>query len=171
MGKRGESSGALGAPEESGRRADRTAGRQVRPAVRLLLTTLLQVKAARAVNTLVRRATQRSLVIEWGVQQGMYVTGSQSPYEFLQKARSLNTTAVSARVRQDVLLLAGAQDHYVPLHQFYDQIKTLRNVRSLTARLFTRAEHAQIHCQIGNLGLALQVIVEWLDAMTHAPAT
>lgn len=134
--------------------------RQVPPAVRLLLTALVKSHAAPAVNTLVRRATQRNLVIEWGVQQGMYITGSRSPYEFLQKARSLNTTAVSARVQQDVLLLAGAQDHYVPLHQFYDQIKTLRQVRSLTARLFTRAEHAQNHCQIGNLGLALQVIVE-----------
>ena len=60
--------------------------------------------------------------------------------------------------------MAGEEDHYVPLHQFHDQIKTLTNVRSLTARLFTRAEHAQNHCQIGNLALSLQVIVGWLDA-------
>jgi predicted DNA-binding ribbon-helix-helix protein len=64
--------------------------------------------------------------------------------------------------------MAGAEDHYVPLHQFYDQIKTLRNARSLTARLFTRAEQAQNHCQIGNLALSLQVIVGWLDAMMRA---
>jgi hypothetical protein len=101
----------------------------------------------------------------WMIRQGMHVTGSRSPYEFLQKVRSLRTAAISARVTQDVLLMAGEQDHYVPLHQFYDQIKTLRNVRSLTARLFTRAEQAQNHCQIGNLALALQVIVGWLDAM------
>ena len=142
--------------------------RQVRPVVRFMLTALLKVNAARAVNTLVRRATKRSLVIEWGVQQGMHVTGSRSPYEFLQKVRWLRTTAVSARVTQDVLLLAGEQDHYVPLHQYYDQIKTLRNARSLTARLFTRAEQAQNHCQIGNLALSLQVIVGWLDAMMLA---
>lgn len=142
--------------------------RQVSPVVRLMLTALLKVNAARAVNTLVRRATKRSLVIEWGVQQGMHVTGSRSPYEFLQKVRWLRTTAVSARVTQDVLLMAGAEDHYVPLHQFYDQTETLRNVRSLTARLFTRAEQAQNHCQIGNLALSLQVVVGWLDATTLA---
>jgi len=142
--------------------------RQVSPVVRVMLTALLKVNAARAVNTLVRRAMKRSLVIEWGVQQGMHVTGSRSPYEFLQKVRSLRTTAVSARVTQDVLLLAGEQDHYVPLHQFYDQNKTLKNVRSLTARLFTRAEQAHNHCQIGNLALSLKVIVGWLDAMRHA---
>ena len=142
--------------------------RQVSPAARLMLTALLKVNAARAVNTLVRRATQRSLVIEWGLQQGMHVTGSRSPHELLQKVRWLSTTAVSARVTQDVLLMAGEQDHFVPLHQFHDQIKTLRNVRSLTARLFTRAEQAQNHCQIGNLALSLQVIVGWLDAMMQA---
>lgn len=139
--------------------------RQVSPAVRLILTALFKVKAARAVNTLVRRAIRRSLVIEWGIQQGMHVTGSNSPYQFLQKVRWLSTTSASARITQDVLLMAGEQDHYVPLHQFHDQIKALRNVRSLTARLFTRAEQAQNHCQIGNLGLSLQLIVGWLDAM------
>ena len=64
--------------------------------------------------------------------------------------------------------MAAEQDHYVPLRQFHDQMKTLTNVRSLTTRLFTRAEHAQNHCQIGNLGLSLRVIVGWLDAMMHA---
>lgn len=111
---------------------------------------------------------QRSLVMEWGIQQGMHVTGTRSPFEFLQKVRWLTTAAVSARVTQDVLLMAGEQDHYVPLHQFYDQIKALRHVRSLTARLFTRSEHAQNHCQIGNLALSLRVIVGWLDAMMQA---
>lgn len=142
--------------------------RQASPAVRLMLTALLRVNAARAVNTLVRRRARRSMLIEWGIQQGMYVTGSRSPYEFLQKVRSLKTAAVSPRVTQDVLLMAGEQDHYVPLHQFHDQIKTLKNVRSLTARLFTRVEQAENHCQIGNLALSLQVIVGWLDAMMCA---
>ena len=138
--------------------------RQVSPVVRFTLTALLKIHAAPVVSALVRRAMQRSLVIEWGVQQGMHVTRSRSPYEFLRNVRSLRTAAVSARVTQDVLLMAGEEDHYVPLHQFHDQIKTLTNVRSLTARLFTRAEHAQNHCQIGNLALSLQVIVGWLDA-------
>lgn len=142
--------------------------RQAGPAVRLMLGALVRVRAARAVNLLVKRNARRSLVIEWGIQQGMHVTGSRSAFEFLQKVRCLKTAEVSPRVTQDVLLMAGERDHYVPLHQFHDQMKTLENVRSLTARLFTRAEQAQNHCQIGNLGLSLHVIVAWLDAMTRA---
>jgi hypothetical protein len=40
-------------------------------------------------------------------------------------------------------------------------------VRSLTARLFTRAEQAQNHCQVGNLELALDVIVTWIEFTTR----
>jgi hypothetical protein len=38
-----------------------------------------------------------------------------------------------------------------------DQVLTL-------ARVFTEAEQAQNHWQVGNQGLALQVILGWLDA-------
>ena len=61
--------------------------------------------------------------------------------------------------------MAGAEDHYVPVTQFYDQIATLKNVRSLTARLFTSYEQAQNHCQVGNFGLALRTITGWTDSL------
>jgi len=62
-------------------------------------------------------------------------------------------------ILQDVLLLAGQNDHYVPIKQFTDQILTLTNVRSLTARMFTSKETADTHYQIGNLGLAANVML------------
>ena len=43
----------------------------------------------------------------------------------------------------------------------------LNNARSITARLFTRSESAQNHCQVGNYGLALGTIVDWLDGMAQ----
>jgi hypothetical protein len=64
-----------------------------------------------------------------------------------------------------VLLMAGTQDHFVPVHQFSDQIATLTQVRSLTARLFTRFEQAQNHIQVGNIGLSVRVITSWLDGL------
>ena len=65
----------------------------------------------------------------------------------------------------DVLLLAGSADHYVPLRQFYQQARLLKRARSLTGRIFTRHQQAQTHCQIGNLGLTLHVILHWLDGL------
>jgi len=142
--------------------------RQVKPAARMVLKALLAIGAARAVNALVMSAMKRSLVARWGITQGMHVTGSQTPDAFLRKMRRYRTAAISPRVTQHVLLMAGAEDHYVPLHQFSDQIRTLRNARSVTARLFTRHEQAQNHCQIGNIGLSLHVIDDWIDQVSQA---
>ena len=41
----------------------------------------------------------------------------------------------------------------------------MTNARSVTARLFTRQEQGQQHCQIGNLGLQFRVIKDWLEIM------
>ena len=70
-----------------------------------------------------------------------------------------------ASIRQDVLLLAGSEDHYVPMEQWHQQIRMLKNARSIIPRLFTRSESAQNHCQVGNYGPALRTIVNWLDEM------
>jgi repressor of nif and glnA expression len=41
----------------------------------------------------------------------------------------------------------------------------LTAARSITARVFTAEEHAQSHCQVGNLPLAIGVICEWIGSL------
>jgi alpha-beta hydrolase superfamily lysophospholipase len=137
--------------------------RQASPLLRSLLKTQLNLRAATVVNAMVGRAVKRSPVMEWGLHQGMHVTGTLSPYEFFQKIKRFRTADVSSLIKQEVLLMAGSEDHYVPVEQLYGQIEMLSNAQSITARLFTRRESAQNHCQVGNYGLALKTIVNWLD--------
>ena len=144
--------------------------RQTSALQRRLLKVLLRLRAATLVNWMLAGAARRSPVVEWGVQQGMHVTGATSAFAFLEAMSQFRTADVSASIRQDVLLLAGSQDHYVPLEQWYDQIRMLENAHSITARLFSRGESAENHCQVGNSGLALHTIVSWLDARTPANA-
>ena len=139
--------------------------RQTHALLRGLLKVLLRLGAARIVNWMVARVARKSPVVQWGIQQGMHVTGTSSAFEFLQRSKQFQTADVSASIRQDVLLLAGSEDHYVPMEQWHDQIRMLKNARSITARLFTRSESAENHCQVGNYGLALRTIVNWLDEM------
>ena len=139
--------------------------RQTNALLRGLLKVLLGLRAARIVNWMVDRVARRSPVVEWGIQQGMHVTGTSSASEFLQTIKQFQTADVSASITQDVLLLAGSEDHYVPVEQWHNQIAMLKNARSISARLFTRSESAENHCQVGNYGLALRTIVDWLDGM------
>jgi alpha-beta hydrolase superfamily lysophospholipase len=105
------------------------------------------------------------LLAEWAFHQAERVMGVATPAEVLKVMQEYHTIDVSPLVTQDVLLMAGAKDHYVPLHQLGDQLLTLTAARSITARVFTETEQAQNHCQIGNTGLAIQVILDWLDAV------
>jgi pimeloyl-ACP methyl ester carboxylesterase len=143
---------------------DTTLG-QVGTAQRLLLKALLGLRFAPWVNALATRAARRSPIAQWGLDQGMHVTGATSPYGYFRSTQAYVTSDVSALITQDVLLLAGSEDHLVPMSHFYRQIKMLKNTRSMTARLFTKSEQAQSHCQVGNYGLAFKTIVDWLDGL------
>jgi len=43
------------------------------------------------------------------------------------------------------------------------QLKALINARSVTDIVFTKESQAHNHCQIGNIGLALDTMINWLD--------
>ncbi|HBF37662.1 MAG TPA: alpha/beta hydrolase [Firmicutes bacterium] len=119
------------------------------------------------VNAIFEKLMGKSLMLEWAINQGMHITGSQTPYEFLRKMISYNTTEISSLVLQDVLLMAAQEDHYIPLNQFFEQSQTLTNVRSLTTRLFTRKEQAHNHCHMGNIGLSIDVMLNWIQQVEN----
>jgi pimeloyl-ACP methyl ester carboxylesterase len=118
-----------------------------------------------AVDKFFADAMAKSLLLDWMMKLAMHNTGQQTPYASLKHYQKYETASISHLLTQDVLLMAGAEDHYIPVHQLPDQIATLKHVRSLTARLFTRAEQAQNHCQVGNMGLAFRVTIDWMESL------
>ena len=141
-----------------------TVARQIGRGVRIPLRALLTARASRVVNAIADRAVARKPVSEWGLQQGMHVTGTATPYDFMRSTTVMSTRKISDRIRADVLLLAGADDHYVPLSQLARQAGNLTNARSVTTRVFTAAEQASNHCQLGNIGAVSRLIDTWLDS-------
>ena len=113
-------------------------------------------------NRLVNIIRKKSILADWAVSQGLHITGTKMPYEFFQSLASHNLAAVTELLTQDILLLAGEEDHYIPRNQFYRLKASIHNAKSLTCRLFTRAEGGEQHCQIGNHQLATNTISDWL---------
>ncbi len=118
---------------------------------------------ASLVNAAVAAVRKTDLLTDWSIAQGQRVMAAATPADVFKAWRDYRTDDVSPRVPQNVLLMAGAKDHYMPLHMLPDQLMTLTAAHSVTARIFTEAESAQNHCQIGNMGLALTVMLDWLD--------
>jgi len=139
--------------------------RQFPTAAGTAVRTLLGLRAGRFLDALLRRRMQHDLLADWGVAQGEHVLGVRTPHEYLASLTRYVTADVSALVKADVLLLAGAEDHYVPFRQLGDQLNTLTAARSVTARVFTRAEQAQNHVQVGNIALSVRVMLDWLDGL------
>jgi pimeloyl-ACP methyl ester carboxylesterase len=118
-----------------------------------------------AVDKFFAGAMAESLLLDWMMQLALHNTGLRTLHEVMKHYQKYETASISSRLTQDVLLMAGAEDHYIPVHQLPNQIATLTHVRSLTARLFTRAEQAQNHVQVGNMGLAFRVILDWMESL------
>jgi pimeloyl-ACP methyl ester carboxylesterase len=127
-----------------------------------ILTTLTRLRADALLNLLAGVMMKHDLYSRWGIEQGMHVMGCKTPAELFSALRHYELRSISSKLTQDVFVLAGSEDHFVPVQQFHEQLRLLTNARSVTGRLFTRAESAQSHCQVGNPRLATAEIVSWL---------
>jgi hypothetical protein len=102
----------------------------------------------------------------WFFDHLMHVTNRPTPLEAADVLAEINEENLhSDRVTQDVLILTGSQDHLVPLKMHQMQVDALVNAASVTPLVFTEDVSGQNHCQVGNLGLALSVVVEWLESI------
>jgi pimeloyl-ACP methyl ester carboxylesterase len=128
-----------------------------------LMRSLVILRLAFVLNAIARLMMKRDLYSQWGISQGMHVMGCETPAKFFFKLKQYNGYAVSSQIAGDVLIMAGTEDHFVPMEQFYKQLKLLTGAKSVTGRIFTERERAQSHCQIGNLGLAAMYMLGWIE--------
>lgn len=106
---------------------------------------------------------------KWGIDNLLFITRTSSTVDAARALVQFNAENLqSDRVTQDVLILTGAADHFIPLKMHHLQVQALTQARSITERIFTAAEQGQNHCQIGNMGLALTVMADWLATHTRA---
>lgn len=130
--------------------------------IETILRILIFFKLSPVMNLLLRMKMKRDSYTQWGVDHGMHTFGVDSPAEYFRRLRLYSLKKLAHLVRQDVLLMAGNEDHFVPLGHYYELAKKLMNVKSLTGRVFTAREKAENHCQFGNLRLALEFMTDWI---------
>lgn len=99
----------------------------------------------------------------WGAENLMYITQTDTVLDAAQAILEMNEANLkSESVTQDVLILTGAEDHFIPLKMHHLQVAALTQARSVTERIFTAEDQGQNHCQIGNIGLALATMAAWI---------
>jgi alpha-beta hydrolase superfamily lysophospholipase len=117
-------------------------------------------------NWIAEKSMSKNIATEWLISHGMYINGVDTPLEWMASLENFSVSDIASKVYQDVLLLAGTEDHMVPFKEYEKNRQGLTSARSVTCRVFTVDEHAQNHCQVGNVKLALDVILDWIITNT-----
>lgn len=114
-----------------------------------------------------KKMIERGGMPAWMIGNLMYIANAKEPIEATDLMLNLNSSNLhSDLVKQNVLILTGKNDHFVPFKIHNMQVRALTNARSVTARVFTEEDQAHNHCQIGNIGLALDVMLNWIDRVS-----
>jgi pimeloyl-ACP methyl ester carboxylesterase len=114
-------------------------------------------------NWSIRLRARAFPVVSHVVNQALYLVDGDEPMDAVDWFLGMNAEHLtSERVTQDVLLLSGRNDRFQPPILTRRQAHALVNARSITVRTFTEDEHADSHCQMGNLDLACRVVTAWL---------
>lgn len=100
----------------------------------------------------------------WAVENGMWVLGTKAPLETLDALGAFTLEPVASRIRADVLILAGRDDHFVPVDQVAQFEKALTNARSVTSVVYDRASGGAEHCQLGAFTLWHATFFDWMLA-------
>jgi len=103
----------------------------------------------------------------WLINQTMYISKSTTPLEGMKTMFNLTReNQHPEKILQDVLILTGRNDHFIPIKMHNMQLKALTNARSVEDRVFTKEDQAQNHCQVGNIRLSLDHILDWISRKT-----
>lgn len=106
------------------------------------------------VNAFVLSKMKVDIDTSWKFDKGMEKTGTKTPYDFLKAIQLHTLDGIENLIDQDVLLLAGEEDQYVPIEQMPILEKNLVNAKSITKKIFTRETGGEQHCQAGRVDLA-----------------
>ena len=133
--------------------------------LQMLVRFLMKCRMRSVINMVMRRQMKKDPMAKWGLSHGMFAMNVSSPYEYLVRANSFQIFNIADRITRDFLLLAAAKDHFIPLDFYKQEIDALKNVSSLTFRIFTEHEHAENHCNVGNAKLVLDTIISWVRTL------
>ena len=115
---------------------------------------------------LLTKISKKNVLADWMLSQGQFITGADSIPAMYKSLGKHNLTGLYEKIDQDVLLLAGEKDHYIPMCQFERCKEKIINAKSMTSRCFTGKEGGEQHCQVGNHSIAVDTILDWIERIS-----
>ena len=119
-------------------------------------------RADAALNALIAIKAKFSRGFAWALANSQWVLGTASPMETIEALDRYTLAPVAGRIKADVLILAGADDHFIPLNQAADFARSLTAARSVQQIVYARASGGAEHCQMGAQSLWHADLFDWI---------
>lgn len=117
------------------------------------------------INGVFHKLAKKDEMIRWGLEHGKYAYEAGSAFEYAKKMDRFQMMDIADKITQDILIAGANKDHFIPYTMVGEEINALKNVRSLTFRLFTDKEDACNHCNCGNVKLTFDTFMNWIMQM------
>jgi pimeloyl-ACP methyl ester carboxylesterase len=130
--------------------------------MRDILEKLLANNKKDKINELISSKMKNDIDFNWKFCKGMDITGTETPYDFLKAIQLHSMAGIEKLIDEDLLLLAGEEDQYVPIEVMSLLENNLVNAKSITKKIFTKETGGEQHCQAGRMDLAFDEIKKFL---------
>jgi alpha-beta hydrolase superfamily lysophospholipase len=127
-----------------------------------IIATIRRVGRDPVADRLARRASALDPGARWGLRNAKWTLGSTGVTGMLDAAKPYTLVGVAERISQDVLILAGTDDQFVPAYQVERYMRTLHSARSVTTKVYDRASGGHEHSQLGATTLWQADFFDWM---------
>lgn len=101
--------------------------------------------------------------VKWAMNHGSWVMGIEKPWDIMRSYSKYKVSDIGENVDCHVLLLAGEEDHFVPLEFLDLNVKALPNAKSIETIVYDKESGGQEHCQIGAPFLWRADVFNWIE--------
>ena len=134
-----------------------------KPAIQKMFYLFMKLHARPLINFVFGKKAKKEPAIDWGIKHGCYAYEAKDAYGYARKLKLYDIEPIADQITQDMLIIGANRDHFIDYRLIGREINMLKNVKSLTFRLFTDKEEAQNHCNVGNGKIVLDDICGWIE--------
>jgi alpha-beta hydrolase superfamily lysophospholipase len=124
---------------------------------------LKRMGLGKLVDKLAAFAARSNPNLKWALSNSRWTFGAAGLLGMLDAVVPYALDGVADRIRQDVLILAGAEDQFIPLKQVEQFQRALVNARSVTTKVYDRASGGHEHSQLGAPTLWQADFFDWIE--------
>jgi len=116
------------------------------------------------INTVISWKTRWDRGLRWGLNNGMWTIGGDTPFDMVNAFEAYNLKDVHDKVLCHVLCIYGKKDIYTSDEKQMALFNnSFKNAASYTIKIFSEEDGAAEHCQIGSTEQSSQAIIEWMQ--------